>query len=255
LLWKGYRFGLDQFEVATEGIEKMDFPEIPSNRRLGHQVEFIFGQLLKADSRYDLVAESIQVTDQKKTLGELDYILYDYELSQILHVELTYKFYLLDRSIPEPFAQLVGPNRSDTFLKKLAKVRERQFPLLFSDAARAELRKFSIKAEDVEQRVAFYGHIFTPIDDRELDIEGLNEGCVVGNWISRNRFDADRFGEYDFYLPSKSEWLHLPHDDMPWSTFEEIESLITEINQRGRSPMVWMRKSSHSIERLFVTFD
>lgn len=255
LLWHGMRFGLHQFVLPAFDLEVSSLPMVPRNRRLGHQAEFVFGQLIKASKRYSVIADSIQLTGQTRTLGELDYIIHDLELEQFLHVELTYKFYLLDKSISERLEQLVGPNRSDNFVKKLTKIKDKQLPLLYSDASREVLKKYAIDPDEIEQRVAFYGHVFTPIDDVSFDIEGLDPHCVAGVWVCSDDFDATRFGNSTFYLPSKSEWLHLPHRDQEWIKYKDVRLLIEPALDKNRSSMLWVRSADDVITKLFVTFE
>ena len=66
---------------------------------LGKQAETCFEFLLKQSKRYQLLAANIQIQGEIKTLGELDYLVFDSETSKTLHIELACKFYLFDVSL------------------------------------------------------------------------------------------------------------------------------------------------------------
>jgi hypothetical protein len=63
--------------------------------------------------------ENIQVIEDKKTIGEIDFIIEDKNTKQVIHMELAYKFYLFDPSISsEPINNWIGPNRDDSLQEK-----------------------------------------------------------------------------------------------------------------------------------------
>ena len=255
LLWKGDHFGMCQFELPKLTVELTNLPHVPIDRRLGHQAEFVFLQFLNSSPAFEVIAHSIQLIDNKRTLGELDYIIRNKATNEILHIELTYKFYILDPSQPEGVDQLVGPNRKDTFVKKLNKTKNKQLPLLFSDSSRAILKDLGLTIDEIGQRVAFYGHVFLPVGMDSIDIDGLSEDCVAGNWLSSDAFEAEIGQQYLYYLPFKYEWLHIPHENQLWMNHHEIITKIANTISEGRSVMLWKKKigkEETEIERFFV---
>ena len=119
-------FNLSELNLATD-------PEfqIPSNIRLGHLVEKIVSELIKSSANYKVLYENIQVIEDKKTIGEIDFIIEDIITKQLIHMELAYKFYLFDPNISsEPINNWIGPNRNDSLKEKLEKLKRKQFPLL-----------------------------------------------------------------------------------------------------------------------------
>ena len=135
-LWTGTAFGLKQFELPKIDLSSFVPQYIPENLRLGHQVEYIFEQLLTHSGAYEVLLHNLQIQRDKITIGELDFILKpqikknNYTTpSKLIHLELTYKFYLIDPSIPETINQLVGPNRGDAFHSKLQKTKSKQLPI------------------------------------------------------------------------------------------------------------------------------
>ncbi|MFT6782104.1 MAG: hypothetical protein ACJA1A_002032 [Saprospiraceae bacterium] len=257
LIWKGSAYGMTQFEIPLSSMEITALPPVPTDRRLGHQAEFVFLQLLNACSEYDVLAHSIQLIHDKRTLGELDYIIQNVKTKEVLHIELTYKFYILDTIISNPIDQLIGPNRKDTFVKKLNKTRDKQLPLLYSEPSKIALKELGLEVTNIRQLVAFYAHIFVPYTDRTFRIENLNEDCISGFWVSRDQFSQEVFKNYVYYLPTKTEWLHIPHDEKPWKSYDEVMDVLSSISGDKRSVMLWQREGNESgrgngIVRVFV---
>ena len=101
LLWTNTEFGLEQFVLENDKLDYKRLCPVPKNLRLGHQVEHIYLQLLKASNKYKVLAHSIQLIEYKRTLGELDFIIKSLVTDEIIHVELAYKFYLIDYTIDD----------------------------------------------------------------------------------------------------------------------------------------------------------
>ena len=131
-LWINEQFGIKQFEFPSIDLSGFVPEPIPQNIRLGHQVEHVFHQLIEYDSTYEVLAYNQQLKRNKITLGELDFILKHKQTGKLKHVELTYKFYILDPSITEPIHRAMDPNRKDMFFTKMEKTKNNQFSLLHS---------------------------------------------------------------------------------------------------------------------------
>jgi hypothetical protein len=65
---------------------------------LGHLVEKIVAELIKASTNYKVLYENIQVIEDKKPLVKL-ILLLKINTKQVIHMELAYKSYLFDPSI------------------------------------------------------------------------------------------------------------------------------------------------------------
>lgn len=82
------------------------------NHRLGFIYQHVCSQLFKQSTQYELLAEEIQLNDQKRTLGAIDFIIND-KLNGLQHWEVAIKFYLLNDGL------WFGPNAHDRLDKKL----------------------------------------------------------------------------------------------------------------------------------------
>lgn len=250
LLWSGEQFGLEQFEIEYGKLDFSRLRPIPDGLRLGHQIEHVYLQLLKVSNHYKVLAHSIQLIEGKRTLGELDFVIKSLDTDEIIHLELAYKFYLMDPQMDGVVEGLVGPNRGDAFTYKLDKIKNKQMPLLFSDAARKRLK---LDVDVVDQKVAFYGEIFLPYTMQDKDLGVLNQRCIRGSYMSLTQFSSEEFDTCKFHFPNKSEWVHVPCEDVKWMNFESAIELVKKRHAIYRSPMIWIKRGGGLIEKIFVT--
>jgi len=255
VLWTGNQFGLEQFEIPLIDLQTFKPKPIPTNLRLGHQIEHIFTQLLRYCNEYKVLAHSIQIKNGNNTIGELDYLIQSTNENQrLIHLELSYKFYLLDPDISEPIHRLVGPNRKDMFFTKLDKTKDKQLPLLFTDHSRRTLISKGLPTENIEQQVCFKAQLFAPYEQKLPSIRPLNTSCVTGYWLRFSDFENADFKTNRFYLPRKYEWLHAPHTGVKFSRYFDTLMEINLQHLNERAPMVWMKKPDGIIEKFFVVW-
>lgn len=93
------QFGVSQFQFPEVAVDSFVISEIPEKLRLGHQMEFVCKQLLKASNAYDVLLHNLPIREEKRTVGEIDFIVQETATKQLIHIELTYKFYLIDTHI------------------------------------------------------------------------------------------------------------------------------------------------------------
>lgn len=261
-LWKNEQFNLLQFKIPQISLESFIPKPIPTNLRLGHQIEHIFKQLLDHSENYTVLAHNIQIKKGNNTIGEIDFIVehkgvdirFRESIKKILHIELTYKFYIIDPNISDPIHRLMGPNRKDMFFTKMEKTRDKQLPLLFTKEGKEALKSLSISTENIVQQTAFLGQLFTPYNKKIPCIRPLNIECISGFWISFDNFSKDPFKQYTYYIPQKYEWLHKPHKDVVYRSHYNILLDINMKHINQRSPMVWIKKATTVFEKCFVVW-
>ena len=163
--------------------------------RLGLRFEMFFWFWLLDDKyhHYKLLAHSIQIIDGPKTVGELDFLIFNNKENRIEHWEVALKYYLAEKDLSLPF--WYGLNRSDTFARKLNHFTQKQFQ--FSHALDYEIsHKFAVMK----------GQLFLP---------EYSKNNLQPNWINTNR----RLGVWgtsikdstqNFYRLNRQEWI-CPH--------------------------------------------
>ncbi|MEY8021881.1 DUF1853 family protein [Muriicola sp. SD30] len=253
-LWTRQQFGIEQFIFPEIDLKEVLEFTIPSRMRLGHKMELVFKAAMEKQSSYELIERNIVIQRVNITLGELDFLLRDTSDNSLIHLELTYKFYLIDNEISEPIYRLVGPNRRDMFYTKLDKLKDKQFTLPYTKEGRAALQERRLEADQLKQQTCFKAQLFTPFTADQIGIRPLNQNCISGFWLRFEQFNSGEFEDYMYYLPSKDEWVLKPYEEVSWiNQF----NLLLEINLRmlkHSSPMVWMRKSNGEYKKFFVVW-
>ena len=210
-------------------------------QKLGHLYEDVLEDLLRASDQ--LVASHVQVFDTDgKTLGEIDFLLFDTERKCHVHLELAVKFYLAYQG--KGGWQFPGPNARDSWQRKLARLRQHQLRLAGLPTTRDLLRKrFGVDHLEVRQLV--YGRLFAPMTESDPPLpDSVSPGVLRGRWLYRQQW-TDFFAEDpELRLVPKPLW------PLEWTT-ERIERLprITtdELQERAgdRCTMFMAGESRH----------
>ncbi|MDG1332499.1 MAG: DUF1853 family protein [Crocinitomicaceae bacterium] len=227
---------------------------IPERLMLGKRAERYFSEWVRRSSEFDLVAENIQVIDQKQTLGEFDFIVRRKSDDQLIHVELVYKFYLFDPAVDgNEFEHWIGPNRGDQLDFKLDKLQNHQFPLLFSEAAKNKLENSGIDTSNIEQQVLFLANLFTPIN-HQVDFQEVNKNAIEGSWMNLDDWVRTANSEDIFAIPSQVNWFSRKLEQIEWLTKTEIMEKIMLMHTKKRSPLVYSKDVSSNQSRDFVVW-
>ena len=253
-LWTNTQFGIPQFAFPEVEVSKIGSFSVPDRLRLGHQMEFVFEHLMNISGKWELLAKNLLVDTGKTRVGELDFLLRYKETRAVFHIELAYKFYIVNPKITEPMHRLMGPNKRDMFFTKLDKLKTKQFPLLFHQSTENQLETLNIKAEQVHQQACFKAQLFTPFDAPRPSIRPLNPSCITGSWIHFDAFNRMPFKDFQYYIPYKQEWVVQPTLERPYMNHY---ATLLDVNMRmikENAPMLWVKKPDNSLEKLFVVW-
>ncbi len=177
-LWKNKLiYQLKQFEIEAKS-KKIDI-EIDEKLRLGKYVERLVSYQLSQEDSILIISENIQIQREKITLGELDCIIKKGD--KMIHLEIVYKFYLYDASFGKSeIDHFIGPNRNDSLVDKLIKLKEKQLPLLYSEECTSYLKSIDLQANTFKQKVYFKAQLFLPFSNKNIQLKVLNEDCITG---------------------------------------------------------------------------
>ncbi|MBG48217.1 MAG: hypothetical protein CML05_08025 [Pseudozobellia sp.] len=253
-LWLNEQFGIEQFHFPEVTLQPPFTETIPAKMRLGHQMEFVFKDLIERSGAYEILLYNQPILSGKQTIGEIDFILGNKETIQQIHVELTYKFYVIDSSISEPIHRLMGPNRRDMFFTKMEKIKNRQFQLLHSEEGKKVLFSKNIDPNRIHHLCCFKAQLFHHYLEEQSHIRPLNKACLSGFWIRFKDFESSVFRGYHYYMPKKWQWVIRPHETVEWMSHFET---LMEVNLRminENSPMLWLKKNDGTIQKLFVVW-
>lgn len=227
-------FNLSELNVAAD----LEF-QLPTNLRLGHLVEKIVSELIKSSSNYKVLYENVQVIEDKKTIGEIDFIIEDNRTKQLIHMELAYKFYLYDPNISsEPINNWIGPNRNDSLKEKLEKLKQQQFPILYQNSTKSAFN--AIEMDKVHQALCFLVSLFVPYESKER-FSPFYEKAIKGYYLNIETFISIDTSEKTYYLPSKKEWGMDPLENEDWTDFKGIEKSFNTSIKEKQAPLCWQK--------------
>ena len=249
-LWNTTLFnGLKQFNI--EQNYHLFNLEINPKIRLGKYIERFVSFQLQQISSIKILAENIQIQKNKITLGEIDCLLLN-DL-QPIHLEIIYKFYLYDNTVGNnEIEHFIGPNRKDSLIEKLIKLKEKQLPLLYSNECKDYLHTLNLKVSDIKQRVYFKAQLFVPFSEQNIKLKELNSNCIVGFYI--NIKELQEFINCKFYIPNKKDWLLNPKVNVNWIDFNVFLLKSNEYLERKFSPLCWIKKRNGEINKFFLVW-
>ncbi len=249
LLWKNNQVrNLEQLDI--ENYDARFDLDLERRLRLGQLAErFVFNQL-KSATDYEIIAESLQIQNDKLTVGELDALI-RYK-SQPIHLEIVYKLYLHDDTLGNTeIEKWIGPNRRDSLIEKLDKLSEKQLPLIYSPHCEDILKAYQLEIKHIKQNVLFKAQLFTPYQT-EVPFEQLNPECIKGFYINQNQLHL--FTDCKFYIPPKIDWFLNVHTQVDWQTFAEFVSKANGLLDSRKSPMFWMKKGNGQLIKGFLVW-
>lgn len=248
--------GLTQFELNKKEIENFDFSKLDIKERLplGKRIERFFEFYITQSKNYELIKNNIQIINDKETLGELDFIVFDKRRQKYIHVEHIYKYYLYDTAFENEIDRFIGPNRDDSFVKKLDKLKYKQLPLLYKNEAKKYLEDLGINS--FEQRVCFKGNIYVPINFLNKEIPIIDNSCIKGFYIKYKEFlNQKYFKEFEYFLPPRDDWVIDCSTNEIWNTFDEVLDEIKFILNHKKSTLVWLKnKKENTTQSFFITW-
>lgn len=247
-LWKGNRIlELVQLDIPSES--KQFNATIDDHKRLGKYIEhFVFFQL-NTTKATKCIAENIQIKRHKITIGELD-CLFEKD-NKPFHLEIVYKFYLYDETLGKnEIERFIGPNRKDTLVEKLNKLKNKQLPLLYSKEGLTYLDSIGIHYSNIKQLVCFKAQLFIPFSSKKINFETINEDCIVGFFVTKK--ELMNFKTSKFYVPSKKDWLLQPYEKVSWVSYSQILSITNEDLKKNFAPLLWIKSPKGTIDKCFL---
>ena len=249
-LWKANTvFDLHQFEIAPVSC-KINI-SLDEKLRLGKYIERFVTFELSQNVSIQIIAENIQIQKEKITLGEIDCLLFKDE--KPIHLEIIYKFYVYNPTIGNTeLAHCIGPNKKDSLIEKLTKLKEKQLPILHTKECESYLKNLQLSAKEMVQRVYFKAQIFVPYANKKITFSTLNTNCIAGFYINNN--ELEQFSNSKFYIPEKKDWLIHPHKNVNWSSHKQFKEATLACMSRQFSPLCWLKKENGELEKFFLVW-
>ncbi len=244
-------FYLPKTRLTKSFIRNFSMPE---NLRLGNRLERFFSYIISYSKNYELLAENLQIIDYKTTIGELDFIFLDKSTNELNHVELAAKIYLYNPEIDDELKRWIGPNRRDSLCQKMAKLKEKQFPLLYHPKTASLLDELHLKSMSIKQRICFKARLFMPYDLKDVVPEFVMAKNIKGYYLKAHEFITFDHTDKKFFMPVKQDWMLDIIDNKTWFSFEEIRPIIQQEIHKKQSPFLWVKTADNKIESCFVVW-
>ncbi|MFC4025994.1 DUF1853 family protein [Zunongwangia endophytica] len=250
-------YDLEAFELPKRTFQRKDSVKLKNEIEkifvLGKRVERFFEFQISNSAKFEVLLSNIQIIEDKKTLGELDFILKEKNTNQHIHVELVYKFYVYDPSFKNELSRWIGPNRKDSLLEKIDKLKSKQLPLLYKKKTQDILSGKNIATKNIVQKVCYKASLFVPKKLLGSTFTKINNDCIKGYYITFNEFASNEYETNYFYSPQKQFWPVDPIKNETWFSYQEILSQIIKFIENKKAPLVWM-KTNKGIEQFFVVW-
>jgi hypothetical protein len=224
---------------------------VDENQRLGKYIERFVSFEMQQQTSIKLIVENIQIQQEKLTLGELDCLLFKDKIP--FHVEIVYKFYVYDAAVgTTELAHWIGPNRKDSLVEKIEKLSQKQLPLLYTDEAKTYLKTLGLESHQLQQQVYFKAQLFVPFGKEFPNFLQLNAACVAGFYC--NSLQLNLFRKAKFFIPTKKDWLLMPHSQVSWLTFEGFKIKTDAYLQRSYAPLCWIKFENGELQKFFLVW-
>lgn len=243
--------GIPVFDLKLLGeIDVQEF-SLPDNIRLGHLAERVVSQLIDLSSEYDLRYENIQLIEDKNTIGELDFIIQEKRTKQVIHLEMAYKFYLYDpKVLDSEIENWIGPNRNDSLHKKLEKLKQKQFPLLYHPIATEILQ--GIDVDQACQALCLLTSLYLPYDYKKT-ISAKYTKALKGYYLNLETLISLDNDSKSYFLPARKSWGIDPSSQKFWNSLNDVKLKIKEILRRKQSVLCWI-KEGDTFKETFVVW-
>jgi len=243
--------GVPVFNLSELKINQPIDTPLPSKLRLGHLAERAVARCIQTSNNYELVHQNVQLIEDKKTIGELDFIIEEKSTRKQIHIEVAYKFYLLDPTISsEEIKNWIGPNRNDSLYKKLEKLKNKQFPLLHHPILQKTLP--GLDTERISQSLCFMVSLYLPYKYTS-SINKTYTDAVKGVYMNYETFLSLQNDDKLYSLPPRRTWGINPSKHQEWLMVKEILPKMKEILAGNQSVLVW-KKEGDFYSEIFVVW-
>ncbi len=214
-------------------------------------VERFVSHELSYHNTIEILAENIQIKHDKVTIGEIDCLIKHTHTP--IHLEIIYKFYLYDESVGNSeLEHWIGPNRKDSLIEKITKLKTKQLPLLYKPETEQLLEQHELDVNNIQQQVYFKAQLFVPYQMLGMSLRLINNQCIQGYYLHFN--DLEQLNNYQFYIPIKLDWLTDVHNDVNWLDYNEGIKTIEESIIQERAPLCWIKSKNNTLQKVFVVW-
>lgn len=208
--------GLYELSCDQNKIELMtkELDTLSPKTALGRYAERLMAVWFKHNRHYELLKFNHQIIIDKRTVGEIDFLIQENESGKAIQLEFAMKYYLAFHS-PDGELTFIGPKGRDNLALKAEKLIEKQMQL--SSVHRAQLEE-ELRKLDFRPQVMLKGELFYP----------LGKECEGNLWLHARRRDKLRswptLNRY-VILKQRRDWI-FPFDITLWEDAIDHEAFL-----------------------------
>lgn len=183
-------------------------------RRLGIYYEMLWQYVFEHYPNFQLLCQNLAVTQNNRTLGEMDFVYFCQHRQQQVHLETAVKFYLgaaktshrnTTTALAYSWSQWLGPGCKDRLDLKLLKMLNQQSQLAFTPAGIDTLKQ--AKVSKPLREICLKGYFFYPlIKSCEAPVSSHPQHAR-GYWLALKDIDLLRDQVDNWQLLKKEQWL------------------------------------------------
>lgn len=181
----------------------LNFLDRPKNKRLGFYAEALLSYFFQTFSEVELLLQNYQLIEDKRTIGEVDFIIK--WKGRVIHLESAVKYYLFhDSTDKDQLQNWIGPSCNDNLARKIKKVSTHQLPLVNS-----RLIFDQVEAKEIESYLFLKGKLFV---NSAVNCEWVNRESV-GKYLYNRELDSKSLNKLN--LIDKPFWLSVLNSKEP----------------------------------------
>jgi hypothetical protein len=194
-----YRLRIDRLAHCPDVLQQLN---MAAELRLGLYFEQLYACLMTHVLGWELLGHNLQVREQGRTLGELDFLLHNPLSGEVEHHEIAVKFYL---AAGADDSHWYGPNSRDRLDLKTERLLGHQVNMAEQPASRAMLAEKGLP-QSARSRVLMPGYLFYPAGQSALPLPpNVSGNHLRGDWLRASQVCELRL-ETSVQL-SKLDWL------------------------------------------------
>jgi len=213
--------------------------------RLGYYFEDLIAYWLTINPRYEILYKNLTISENKITLGEIDFIIRDLIEKKTIHLEVAVKFYL--RTDHNNKSYWFGPNLRDRLDLKLEKTFKKQISFSETELVKTTLLEKQITID--EHHVLLKGRLFNH------SVNVTDDLC----WLTESEFKTVN-DNAKWIILNKTHWLsEINNIDYNFLASEVMtQSDVSDLlkSEKLMLPICLARiKNDNETNRIFITSD
>ena len=198
-----------------------EFCDQDSQYRVGRYFENLVHFYLGTVRRNEIVERGLQIQDDRRTVGELDFVYRD-DKGSLRHCETAVKFYLYVAESNDSGSQFIGPNAADNFERKMRRLFEHQLTLGQRSFPNVTTREAFVKGR------VFYHPLGS---EPEVLPDLLAADHLKGVWIRESELELLREGDSvtKFRIARKPHWLAPDQADLDDSSLQTVDEIMSQL--------------------------